>query len=121
MLHGDWRVVLPLRGANLPVKGDPGNLEAKLEHPYRRSSQNGDSVEAPHSAHNWGGACLETAPRTPEAPGTPPHCNVPVTWVPDGFGTSSALILGPQIASKPDLQGAPEGFPDGYDSEVKEN
>ena len=55
VLHGDWRVVPPLRGATYHLKGDPGKLTPKLEHPYRRSSQNGDSVEAPDSAAKGGG------------------------------------------------------------------
>ena len=61
VLHGDWRVVPPLRGATYHLKGDLGNLESNFEHPYRRSTQNGDSVEAPDSSPCWSELCPEVA------------------------------------------------------------
>ena len=62
VLHGDWRVVPPLRGATYHLKGDLGKLESNFEHPYRRSTQNGDSVEAPDSAEKGGGVVPGSRP-----------------------------------------------------------
>ena len=120
MLHGDWRVVPP-SAVPLTAGRGPGQLEAKVEHPYRRSVQNGDSVEAPHSAQKVEGSCLETTARALEAAGTRSHCSVQVPSVPHGFWTSLGSILGPQILLKSRPQGAPEALPDGYYSEMEKN
>ena len=121
MLHGDWRVVAPFHLPTFQLKGDLGKKESQVEHPYRRSIQNGDSVEAPHSVQKGGGSCPESAPRALEAAGTRSHCKVQDTSVPHDSGTPSGSLLAPQIIFKTKPPAVPEALPDGYYSEMKKD
>ena len=88
-------------------------------------------LSRPHTRRKkGGGSCLESAPRAFEAAGTRSHCNVQVTSVQHGFGTSSGPTLGPHFATHLGTHfgtpkclhiGAPEALPDGYCSEMKED
>ena len=98
MLHGDWRVVVPLRGATYHLKGDPGKLEANSEHLCRQSIQKRDSVEAPDSSPYRTQSCLEPALPAFAAAGTRSHCQAQAKKLrrhfPDCFLALSSSILG---------------------------
>ena len=75
VLHGDWRVVPSLRVATCHSKGDSGNAASDFDHPYQRSTQNGDSVEAPDSSPCWSESCPEVALPAFATAGTRSHCH----------------------------------------------
>ena len=103
VLHCDWRVVPPLRGATGHSKGDPGNAASDFDYPYRRSTQNGDSVEAADSSQNCPTWCLESALPAFAAAGTRSHSHAQANKLrrrlPDCFLALSGSILGSLEAS----------------------
>ena len=66
-------------------------------------------------------SCLESVFRAPKALPTQRFSTIIADTIPDGFGTSAGSILGPEMASKMKLQGAPEALPDGYCSKMEKD